>query len=85
MDAEPATQTRKYFRTILEIEVLSEDTPFEGGFEELAVECAHGECSGAVLKRETTEISGKQAADALTAQGSDPSFFFLDDEGEVMQ
>jgi hypothetical protein len=41
-----------------------------------------GECSGDVGVLPETVLDGKDAADALIAQGSDPNFFRLTDDGE---
>ena len=73
---------RKFYKTVFKVEVLSEDTP-AGDLElsEVAHEIIYGECSGVTSVESVTELTPKQAAEALIEQGSDPGFFMLDDEG----
>jgi len=78
---------RKFYKTIIQVEVLSEDNPIGDYVDlaDLAYEITDGECSGNVEVKEKIELTGKQAADALENQGSDPSFFRLDDDGNDVE
>lgn len=66
----------KYYRTIIVKEILSED-PYDIAVEE--------DCSIQIKSQKTEEISGREMAEALTAQGSDPEFFQLDEEGNPIE
>ena len=71
----------KYHRTVIQVEVLSEE-PYE--FENLgnlAYDIEEGDCSGSASIVEIKELTGKQMAKALKSQGSDPEFFQLDKDG----
>jgi hypothetical protein len=80
-----ASGDRKYFRTIVQVEVLSQDGPWDGPetheLGALNYAITEGDCSGAVTVISTEELSGPEAARALMAQGSDPEFFGLDHFG----
>ena len=45
-------------------------------------ECITGEASGQVLSEEVEWVSEDKAREILISQGSDPSFFGLDDEDD---
>lgn len=75
--------TRKFYRTVFQIEVLSEEElPIDMCLRAVMSECEDGPYSGDVQKRVETIIDGRQAAKALQKQGSDPGFFGLTDQGE---
>ena len=76
---------KKYYRTIIQIEVLSEDPYGYESLSQTAYDIEEGECSGDVKVLKTEAISGKEMAEALTAQGSDPEFFQLDEEGNPIE
>ena len=70
-----------YYRTIFTVEVLSEyplDVCNLATVDRLITE---GGCSGVVTHSDSVELSAKEAAAALMAQGSDPEFFGLDSDG----
>jgi len=73
---------RKFYRTVIQVEVLSEE-PYEfNGLEQLAQDVTSGDCSG----KDTTiidnqSVTAPEMAKMLRAQGSDPGFLGLDDEG----
>lgn len=76
---------RKFFRTVLEVEVLSEDPydPTSKELEDVATDITTGDCSGDVQVKVANEVlDGPAAAEALRKQGSDPGFFQLTDEGD---
>lgn len=73
---------RKFYRTIVEVEVLSEEPfPDVTDLDAIHYMVTEGDCSGKVSIKETKEIDGKTAADLLKAQGSDPEFFMLTEDG----
>jgi hypothetical protein len=75
--------TRKFYRTVLTVEVLSEEPLGDVfGLEDLASRVSTGDCSGD-YKVSTEEIlNGPAMAKALIAQHSDPEFFGLTEDGE---
>jgi len=73
---------RKFYKTVIKIEVLSEE-PIPAGmeYENVIHECKEGDWSMRPLGEKETVLDGKQAARALLNQGSDPSFFGLTEDG----
>jgi hypothetical protein len=76
---------KKYYRTIIEIEVLSDE---EVGFTDLdgVIEAiTDGDCSGSWEQKDSQPVSKEEMRELLAKQGSDPDFFDLDtdsDQGE---
>lgn len=70
---------RKFYKTVVSFEVLSED-PIPAGMtiEQIANEAVHGDYSMGNVQCEQIELNEKQAAEALLDQGSDPMFFGID-------
>lgn len=76
------TTDRKFFKTIVTVEVLSEDVPVEfDNLQELHYMITSGDDSGVIKSCIHKKITGKQAAQALIKQGSDPGFFLIDKDG----
>lgn len=84
---------RKFFKTVIKFTVLSEEPIPEGmnprdgclpprSLENIANECMDGSWSMGNASNKETELNGKQAAEALLNQASDPSFFNLTEDGE---
>lgn len=73
---------RKFFKTEIKFTVLSEE-PIPDGMELAAIahQCIEGDWSMGNSRHTVKELDGGQAARALLNQGSDPSFFRLDEEG----
>lgn len=73
---------RKFYKTIIQITVLSEE-PMTGGesLSDICYEMDQGDFSGQMKIGKSKELDGKQMARALKRQGSDPGFFGLDDDG----
>lgn len=73
---------RKFYRTIIQIEILS-DEPYEGDtLDMVQYDITEGHCSGQisdVVRNE--EQDGKAMAKLLEEQRSDPEFFQLDSDG----
>jgi len=74
-------KARKFYKTVFELTVLSEAVLENMSLGELSYECMEGELSGSLTTKSVNGMTAKEAADALTAQGSDPEFFQLDSEG----
>ena len=74
---------RCFYKTIIRVEVLSEDIPPE--FDDLS-ELAHmirdGDCSGVYEVESSKPMHAMQAVRALVKQGSEPEFFNLNGKGE---
>ena len=76
--------SRKFYRNVVQIVVLTEDEPLGGGVPTLSsieYEINYGDCVGGELSIDSKQISSKQVADALYDLGSEPGFFQLDDDG----
>lgn len=75
--------SRKFYKTTYKVEILSEDPiPDDMDLTSTLFEATEGGYSGDVVREGTDEIDGKQAAEALLQQHSDPSFFRLTADGE---
>ena len=82
VETAPETKpVRRFFKQIVQIEILSENTPWNGSIETLANDVVWGDCVGRLRIKKTIELTGKEAADSLYECGSEPGFFLLDDEG----
>lgn len=75
--------TRKFFKTVIQIEVLSEDTPVSDGISlsDIDFNITVGDWSGVINRVSVTQLSAKEVADALIEQRSDPEFFQVDQDG----
>ena len=77
---------RRFYRTVVQIEVLSEE-PLSNEIDigSLYYDITEGDCSGSteVITREN--VNGKRIADLLSAQGSDPQFFQVDNDGNDVE
>lgn len=79
--------TRKFFRTVFTVEVLSEE-PLPDGMtlEAIGEEITTGPSSGDITCLDgSVEIDGAKAAELLLRHGSDPGFFQLTEDGEDSQ
>ncbi|HEY3965163.1 MAG TPA: hypothetical protein VGM05_11480 [Planctomycetaceae bacterium] len=73
---------RKFYRTVIQIEVLSEEPFASMVLEDIAEAVDEGPCSGRTKVRRREVVDGPTMAKLLDAQGSDPGFFNLTDVGE---
>lgn len=74
---------KKFYRCVIQFEILSEE-PFDDSIslETIAEEVDTGSWSGMFLDDiANEEVDGATMAKLLTAQGSDPGFFQLDEDG----
>lgn len=65
----------RYFKTLIAVEVISEDEPHDGSLISLYDDINSGDCSGLVLSTDVSELTPDQARKALQAQGSGADFF----------
>lgn len=72
---------RKFYRTTIVIEVLSEEPYTPDSVQQIDYDIIEGDCSGQMFAGKSFEVDGPTMAANLKAQGSDPEFFQLDDEG----
>ena len=73
---------RKFYRSVMRVEVLSEEPVTFYNLNEVAYAITDGDCSGLVTDEvENEEVDGPTMAKLLEAQGSDPSFFQLTEDG----
>lgn len=77
---------RKFYRNTVTFIVLTEDKPLSDdlSLETIAHECVAGEFVGGDYAIVSTELTGKETADALYDLSSEPGFFGLDDDGELL-
>ncbi len=78
------SEPRKFYKTVITVTVLSEDEPVSTDCElgTIVYQITDGNWSGEVENDGGTELTPAQAAQELIAQGSDPSFFKLDENGK---
>lgn len=70
----------KYFKTVIQIEILSADKPVDStNLFEINNMITFGDCSGNVEIVKTRKLSANQMKEACSKQGSDPSFFDIED------
>jgi len=74
---------RKFYKTVISFEILSEE-PISPGMDiaQIAFEATEGDYSMRTVGNVETELDGKQAADALLEHASTPIFFRLTKDGE---
>jgi len=81
-----ARSKRKFFKTILKVEVLSEDVPLEwDSLSDVAYTITEGDCSGRVTTEKVEKLNAHNVALELQEQGSDPEFFQLDSHGNELE
>lgn len=77
---------RKFYKTTYTITVISEGQLPEGlELSGIEYEITEGDSSGSFEETECIELSGLEAATELIAQGSDPEFFRLDEDGNSLE
>jgi hypothetical protein len=73
---------RNFYRTVIHVEVLSEEPyVFSGNLVDVANDISSGDCSGVARTIHEEKCNGAKMAQLLLAQGSDPEFFMLDEQG----
>jgi hypothetical protein len=76
--------SKTFYKTKISFHVLSQEPiPDDMDIDTIYQECIDGEYSGDLeYEKEVSKLTGKQAAQELINQGSDPSFFQLDEKGK---
>lgn len=74
--------TRKFHKTVVQVEILSEEPIEITDLNSIHYNITEGDWSGVVKVKSSKELTGKQAATALLNQGSDPGFFRLTTDGK---
>jgi hypothetical protein len=71
----------KFYKTVISIEILSDELyPDCVTLEQINYDITEGHCSGRLLTEvHNEELTKEQMAEALIAQGSDPSFLIGED------
>lgn len=78
-------KARRFFRTVVRVEVISEDADVaDWDLATVAEQIVSGDLSGRLLPANVTPLTAKECADALVEQGSDPEFFGLTRAGGVV-
>lgn len=76
---------RTFHRTLIQIEVLSEEYYDPETLEQIADDIRTGDCSGQWNIKLRQDLSGHRMALYLKQQGSDPAFFGLDEYGNELE
>lgn len=77
----PMTEKRKFYKTTIMVEVLSEDPYDFNNLSDVYRDITTGACSGQVRVTGREDFQGPRAAKELRKQESDPAFFRLDENG----
>lgn len=75
----------RLIRQVVQIEILRDGEPLPEDLFVIAQEIFDGDSSGSVRSIEVEEVSGPRMAELLVAQGSDPGFLGLDDDGTPLE
>lgn len=74
----------KFHRTVITVEILSEEPVNTDNLQHVYEEITNGEWSGKVETTLQEEVDGATMAKLLQEQGSDPEFFCLDENGDSL-
>ena len=77
--------SRKFYKTIVQVEILSEEPIGEPSLETIHYNITDGDWSGVTLIKEQKELDGAEMANELLNQASDSSFFGLTEDGEDVE
>ncbi len=75
------TQGRKFYRTLIQVEVVSEGPYDPQSIEQLRDDIINGDCSGKWEVVESEEVSGKEVVALCATHETEPSFFRLGADG----
>lgn len=71
----------RLYETTIVVSVLAEGEPYIfNGFEELAHVVTEGACSGHIVLETTAELTKESFVERCAEHGSDPEFFFQEEE-----
>jgi hypothetical protein len=77
---------KKYYKTVIHVEVLSEEPIGDVDMQTILYQTSEGGWSGKnTTMVQDQELNGFEMARALEEQGSDPEFFGLDQNGEEIE
>lgn len=78
---------RKFFKTVIQVTILSEDVPVgrDMRLHMIEHEITEGNCSGVKQVIEEKELTPREVTLALIEQDSDPEFFGLDEQGNEVE
>lgn len=79
VDEPEESQGSGFYRTVIGVEVLSDQPVLDMGLADIAEQIDSGDFSGRMVTLSEREVSKKDMADLLTSQHSDPSFLLGDD------
>lgn len=72
---------KRYYETVFEVRVLSEDPIDSYGIKEIAYEITDGDLIGIFEQTRKIKLTGLEVVQRLKDFGSDSEFFGLDDQG----
>jgi len=73
---------KKLYRTVVMIEILSDEPYHATDLENIRYDITDGHCSGMISDEiRNQELTGKEAVDKVKEQGTDIGFFDMDEEG----
>ena len=76
---------KKIYKSVLRVEILSEEPINDPELNDIHWQITNGDWSGAQgWEQRNIELIGKPAAEATIHQGSHPEFFQMDAEGNVL-
>lgn len=70
----------QFFRTVIQVEVLSDQPYSPGSLSDVAYDITEGDCSGKWRVVESVSLTEFEMAQAMKRQGSDPEFFGIEEE-----
>lgn len=76
---------RKFYKTVVTVEVLSEEPLECDDLGDVNYAITQGDCSGTMNMGGSRKISAKTMAKELLKQGSAPEFFGLDEKGNDLE
>lgn len=77
----PTKGARRLIRQVVQVEILTDGEPLVDDLEAIAYEITEGGSSGVVSTVTVEDVTGPRMAELLRAQGSDPGFLGLDEDG----
>lgn len=79
------SDTKQFHRTVLTVEVISEEPlPGDADIMDVLTEADQGSYLLGWSLSESGTLSGEEAAAAATRLGSDPTFFYLSEDGKYV-
>ena len=77
---------KKIYKTIVQVEILSDEPYIVGSIDDIARDISSGGESGySEVIEDRIELSGKKAVKEIKKHGSDPEFFSMDEDGNEIE